>query len=177
MFGNKRMNMASPCPDDLVKLQSEFVFQLQQGVVLLRHHLKFFDTAVCTNLLGGSADTYSHGYLTVFQTDTQVLLQPGNHRSKLFCNDFIIHNGFERGGVQQGDMHILHTFGDGYLLFGHASGVFLPVVIYISFIEDIVFFRLRCLLCGRGWSRVLCLFFRFRPFSGRPSPLCLSVQT
>lgn len=44
MFGNKRMNMASPCPDDLVKLQSEFVFQLQQGVVLLRHHLKFFDT-------------------------------------------------------------------------------------------------------------------------------------
>lgn len=74
MFGNKRMNMASPCPDDLVKLQSEFVFQLQQGVVLLRHHLKFFDTAVCTNLLGGSADTYSHGYLTVFQTDTQVLL-------------------------------------------------------------------------------------------------------
>lgn len=67
MFGNKRMNMASPCPDDLVKLQSEFVFQLQQGVVLLRHHLKFFDTAVCTNLLGGSADTYSHGYLTVFK--------------------------------------------------------------------------------------------------------------
>ena len=79
----------------------EIAVQLQQGVVLLRHHLKFFDTAVCTNLLGGSADTYSHGYLTVFQTDTQVLLQPGNHRSKLFCNDFIIHDGFERGGVQQ----------------------------------------------------------------------------
>ena len=35
MFGIKRMNMASPCSDDLVKLQSEFVFQLQQGVCLL----------------------------------------------------------------------------------------------------------------------------------------------
>ena len=89
------------------------------------------------------------------------MLYVGGKLGKFFGHDGIVYHSFEGRVVQQGEAHVLHPLGYGDLFLGHLAGIFLPIVIDVPLVENIVFvgggFRY---LCGDGCrARCVRLFF------------------
>lgn len=124
----------------LRKFQAEGVSQLEKLRILLAHHGKAFGMAVGTHLLAGRTHAERHLYPAVVQLPAQVLLYLWSELLHVFLHHFIVDHYLKcRLVFHQVRVHVHHTSGIGALFFGKTGCEFTPVVVQVSFVDDVVF--------------------------------------
>ena len=140
----------------LREFQTEGVSQLEKLRVLLAHHGEAFGMTVGAHLFSGRTYAERHLYLAVVQLPAQVLLYLRSELLHVFLHHFVVYNNLEcRLVFQQMRMHVHHPSGVGGLFFWQPCRKFSPIIVKVSFVDDVVFpLFCRCCRFGRLFSRL-----------------------